>query len=62
MTKKGSRGSAFGFTLTVFYWITLLAYIASQARFFFTKEADIYGSNIIKLNWEEEPAVKYEEF
>ena len=62
LTKKGNRGTSIGFMLSVVYMTLLWLYVLSQAKLFFTFEADEYEHNIIEIDFEEMKPVKIQEF
>ena len=62
ITKKGSRGTTFGFVLTLIYFIILISYICSQAILFFNFKADLHDTNILKLNFDDFGSKNYDEF
>tara|TARA_B110000285_G_C14957114_1_gene529763 strand:+ start:198 stop:476 length:279 start_codon:yes stop_codon:yes gene_type:complete len=61
-TRKGNRGTIFGFILSVAYMTIFWVYIGSQFALFFNFEADTHEESLILVNFEDEGDKHFDDF
>lgn len=61
-TRKGNRGTVFGFILSIAYMTTFWVYIGSQFALFFNFKADTHEESLILVNFEEEGDKHFSDF